>query len=124
MRFKAVVSSSVRLTGCVRLLIGVAIFLLAFLFMALIGSLIGEQQPSRRLSWIIVVFFLAGVIPFMQGVMELVTGVPFLKMSAAWMSLRGWQRLILGLIAVPIGVFIMLRIVGFALMSLLNMAGE
>lgn len=66
-----------------------------------------------------------GMIPFalpgafaLQGLLELITGVPFLKMARRWDGLQGWQRGVLGTIVVLAALVVIIGGVGLVLSQL------
>ncbi|ALV04518.1 hypothetical protein [Roseateles depolymerans] len=55
----------------------------------------------------------------LTGLIQLVSGVPFLELSARWDSLKGWQRGILGTLIVIVAVaLMMLGFIGFSTLFL------
>jgi hypothetical protein len=51
------------------------------------------------------------------GVIELVTGSPYLRLAQSWMGLRGWQRGVLGtFIVLAALVFVILAVTFFVMM--------
>lgn len=44
----------------------------------------------------------------LMGVLEIITGVPFLEIAQKWDNLAGWQRGILGLLIVLVAIFVMI----------------
>jgi hypothetical protein len=50
------------------------------------------------------------------GFIELMTGAPYLRLAQSWMSLRGWQRGVLGTFIVVASLVIILCVVTFFVM--------
>lgn len=50
---------------------------------------------------------------FCMGLIEVVSGRPYRQLAAAWMSLRGWQRGIIGTIIIVVSPALMLLGVAF-----------
>ena len=66
-----------------------------------------------------------GMIPFalpgafaLQGLLELIGGVPFLELARRWDQLKGWQRGVLGTIIVLIALAVIVGGVGLVLSQL------
>jgi hypothetical protein len=64
---------------------------------------------------------IAAGVPFAYagiGFIELVTGAPYQRLAQSWMSLRGWQRGVLGIFIVVASLVIILYVVTFVVMML------
>lgn len=82
---------SVRQQGAIKILIGVPLAIGWFLF---------QQYLESNSEWL---KFLAPGFPgvlALIGIIELSSGIPISRVAASWDSLRGWQRLVLGLLVV------------------------
>jgi hypothetical protein len=58
-------------------------------------------------------------IPFVYacvGFIELMTGAPYLRLAQSWMSLRGWQRGVLGTFIIVVAIVIVLCLGTFCVM--------
>lgn len=66
-----------------------------------------------------------GMIPFalpgafaLQGLVELIVGVPFVELARRWDQLKGWQRGVLGTIIVLVALVVIVGGVGLVLSQL------
>ena len=82
---------SVRSQGMIKVAVGIPLA---------VGWFLIQQKLESISEWLkFVVPGFPGVLAFI-GIIELVTGLPISKLSGAWDSLKGWQRLVLGLLIV------------------------
>jgi hypothetical protein len=84
--------------------IGVIGFALMFGLFFLIGMRFGYApvNPFRMIPLCIPFVY------FCIGIIELVSGRPYRQLAAAWMSLRGWQRGVLGTFIILVAIVVMI----------------
>ncbi|HSI10543.1 MAG TPA: hypothetical protein VK961_00805 [Chthoniobacter sp.] len=88
----------------------------------LLAFLVGMSVPLFVLPRFGVQLTPPGMIPFalpgafaLQGLIELISGVPFLDLAGRWDELKGWQRGLLGTIIVLVAMVVIVGGVGLAL---------
>ena len=62
------------------------------------GANPSRSQQAGMLALVVVAG--AAFVPLLVTIMEVVAGVPFLQIASRWNALKGWQRGMLGLLAV------------------------
>ncbi|CAN5799616.1 hypothetical protein BH09VER1_BH09VER1_48650 [soil metagenome] len=86
-------NGSVRKVGVVRVLWGIP---LTALGLWLIVGLFPRWNLSPGLGAVLLVALPGGMV--LLGLIEVITGVPYSQWATCWDSLKGWQRLVLGII--------------------------
>jgi len=82
---------TVRQRGAIKLAIGVPLAVLWYLL---------QQFVESKSEWLrLLVPGFPGVLALI-GAVEVTSGIPISRIAAAWDSLKGWQRLVLGLLIV------------------------
>jgi len=94
----------VRLRGFLVTIIFGSLFYMLMYWIAYPESYPFAYMPSRLGSLILVL--IPGSIA-LSGLSELVSGVPFSRLSLAWNALKGWQRGVYGLLVFAAGLLIL-----------------
>ena len=89
-------ASGVRQKGLVKLLVGGALAGIVLIVMSRVSQ---DGIPASVNTLSLIPAAIPGVFA-LAGLLELVTGMPFTRIGAAWDDLAGWQRGVVGLIVV------------------------
>ena len=85
----------------------------------MVGGAIGTALIALLLAWLLssqdrAFISLGALLPaavVLVGLIEVITGIEFTRISSAWDDLRGWQRGVLGLIVVAAAFGVMALVV-------------
>jgi hypothetical protein len=105
----AVMSSEIRKRGFKRVILAGGLFAVNVALLLWLGS------KAHAVNFPIVGMSLPLALTLIGGI-ELVTGAPFQRLANSWMSLRGWQRGVLGTLIVFASLAMILCVVTFVVM--------
>jgi hypothetical protein len=98
---------AVRRKGLIRFAAGLAVFGIGIAFTLFLLPRINEQLSPKGLM----LFAFPGAYA-LAGIIEIITGVPFVEFARRWDQLKGWQRGVFGTAIVLLAGFIIIS--GFA----------
>jgi hypothetical protein len=88
-----------------------ALWLLAFAVAMVVPVYVLPRLGLQLTPLAMIPFALPGAFA-LQGLIELITGVPFLELARRWDELKGWQRGVLGTIIVLVALVVIVGGVG------------